>query len=150
MQPGMREFIDMNAKLHVGLGSLLAIFLGSAALAQSRAISEGTQAQDVVNASGAGTKDALATSGMPDGVAKLQGILVYVKGGRGTRITGEQKFTEGLTVQRGGDILLSDGRKLKLTEGQMVTFSGELREAPRNIELPKPLAGKAKPERRTK
>ena len=46
----------------------------------------------------------------------------------------------GVCWQFCGDIILSDGRKLKLTEGQMVTFSGELREAPRNIELPKPLA----------
>ena len=106
---------------------------------QTGAASEGTRVQDSTTAAAGGTTAAVTTSGVPDGIAKLGGMLVYVKTGRATQIVGAQRFTEGVTVQQNGDIILKDGRKVKLTDGRMVTFSGELREAPRNIELPKPI-----------
>jgi hypothetical protein len=130
----------MKSTLYFLIGAVLATLPASPGFAQSRAVSEGTQTQDVVDGSGAGTKGAISTSGMPEGIAKLKGAMVYVKGGRATRLTGEQKFAEGITLNRNGEVVLQDGRKLKLTEGQMVTLAGELREAPRNIELPAPVS----------
>ena len=80
------------------------------------------------------------TSGVPDGIARIRGATFYVKSGRATQITREQKFSEGVTVGKNGDVMLQDGRKVRLTEGQMVTFAGEVREAPRNIQLPASLS----------
>jgi hypothetical protein len=117
----------------------ISVWLPALALAQTRAASEGTRVQDANADAAGGTTAAVTTAGVPDGIARVGGMLVYVKTGRATQIVGAQRFAEGVTVQRNGDIILSDGRKVKLTDGRMVTFAGELREAPRNIELPKPI-----------
>lgn len=113
--------------------------LTALSFAQTRATSEGTRTQDSTTEAAGGTAPAVTTAGVPDGVAKLGGMLLYVKAGRATQIVGAERFAEGITVQGNGEIILKDGRKMKLTDGKMVTFGGELRDAPRNIELPKPV-----------
>lgn len=102
------------------------------------ATSVGTRVVNTEVNSSAGASAATAPNGVPDGIARISGQLFYVKAGRGTQITGAQKFSEGLTAQRNGTVLLGDGRLVKLSEGQMVTMGGELRDAPPNIELPSP------------
>ncbi|MES2569367.1 MAG: hypothetical protein V4710_04850 [Verrucomicrobiota bacterium] len=106
------------------------------AYSQRRAVSEGTLTQDS-EVSAEGT--ALIAGSMPTGVARLNGTLYYVKNNKGTLITAPQRFAEGVTVQKNGDLILQDGRKVRLIERQMVTFGGDLIDAPRNVELPRPI-----------
>ena len=127
----------MNSFLRfLAVGAVVGAGASTTVVAQTRAVSEGTRTQDVIDATGAGTDAAVVTSGVPDGIARIRGATFYLKSGRATRITREQRFAEGVTVGKNGEVMLQDGRKVRLTEGQMVTFGGEVREAPRNIQLP--------------
>jgi hypothetical protein len=105
-----------------------------AAAGQSRAVSQGTRTQDTT-ASSVG-RPAVVTNGVPDGIARMSGAYYYIKSGQATLITGPQRFTEGITFETGGDLILQDGRKVRLIEGQMITLAGELRDAPRHVEFP--------------
>ena len=100
--------------------------------------SEGTRVVTTNASSGAGTTPQYETAGDPEGVARVRGSLYYVKDQRATALVGSQRFSQGISVERNGEILLQDGRRVRLREGEMVTLSGETREAPRGIELPAP------------
>ena len=98
--------------------------------------SEGTRVVTTNTSAGAGTKPAYETAGDAEGVARLRGTLHYIKDNRATALTGSQRFSQGISVETNGEILLQDGRRVRLREGEMVTLSGETREAPRSVELP--------------
>jgi hypothetical protein len=70
-------------------------------------------------------------AGDPEGIVNRNGQLYYVKD-RGTTLLPrrEQQVANGLYLEANGQISLSDGRRLRLRHGEMVTRSGELREAP--------------------
>lgn len=101
-------------------------------------ISQGTRVATTTVEGGANTQPAYDVAGDPEGVARIGGQLYYVKDRRATLITREQRFGSGLVVGRNGEVLLPDGRRSRLRAGEMVTLSGELREAPPGVELPRP------------
>ena len=119
--------------------AIVALTLSAPAFGQGRAVSQGTRVESTVTSSGAGTAEAVITSGAPDGIARINGKLHYIREGKATLITGQFRLLEGITVERNGDIILRDGRKMKVTEGRMISTAGELRDVPPNIELPQPL-----------
>lgn len=102
--------------------------------------SQGTLAVNSNATSGAGTAPAVETAGDPEGIVLLNGKLYSVKDQRATLLVGRQRFAQGLDLDRNGQMTLRDGRRVTLREGEMVTFAGEVREAPRGIILPRPLA----------
>ena len=98
--------------------------------------SEGTRVVTTNANSGAGTRPQYETAGDPEGVARVRGSLYYIKDQRATALVGSQRFSQGISVERNGEVLLQDGRRVRLREGEMVTLSGEMREAPPSVELP--------------
>ena len=60
-----------------------------------------------------------------------------LRNGNATHLDQKQRFTEGLYFERSGRIMLADGTYVKLHDGEMVTFSGERRDVPLNVKLPK-------------
>ena len=53
---------------------------------------------------------------------------------RGTTLLhGRQRVTNSLHLENNGDVILADGRRVKLVEGYMVTTGGEVIEAPRYL-----------------
>jgi hypothetical protein len=81
--------------------------------------------------------DALRTTKIPDGIARIHGRYYTLRNGKATHLDQKQRFTEGLYFEHGGRIVLSDGNIVRLHDGEMVTFGGERREVPWNIQLPK-------------
>jgi hypothetical protein len=100
--------------------------------------SQGTMVANSRQASGARTNPAAEIAGDPEGVARVGGTLFYVKDLRGTRLTGRQRFANGAHLEANGEVILNDGRRIRLREGEMVTLSGDVREVPRALELPQP------------
>ncbi|MDB6174342.1 MAG: hypothetical protein JWL59_3653 [Chthoniobacteraceae bacterium] len=78
---------------------------------------------------------------MPTGIARINGTLYYVRNNQGTVATAPLRVGDELRLERNGDLLLSDGRLVNLVEGQMVTVAGTIIDAPRHVELPKPIGG---------
>lgn len=70
-------------------------------------------------------------AGDPEGIVNRNGRLFYVKD-RGTTLLSrrKQRVTNELYLEANGQVTLGDGRRLRLRDGEMVTRSGELREAP--------------------
>jgi hypothetical protein len=81
--------------------------------------------------------DALRGTRDHDGIARIHGHYYVLRNGNATHLDQKQRFTEGLYFERSGRIMLADGTYLKLQDGQMVTFSGERRDVPLNVKLPK-------------
>ena len=98
--------------------------------------SQGTMIANSRQASGGRTQPSAEIAGDPEGVARVNGNLFYVKDLRGTRLTGRQRFANGAHLETNGDVILQDGRRVRLAEGEMVTLSGDVREVPRALELP--------------
>ena len=121
-------------------GAACALFFGACTTpdttGEAGPASEGTRVVTTNTSSGAGTKPTFETAGDPEGVARLRGRLHYIKDNRATVLAGSQRFAQGISVESNGEILLQDGRKIRLREGEMVTLSGETREAPPSVELP--------------
>lgn len=68
-------------------------------------------------------------AGDPEGIVRVGGQMYYLKD-RGTTRISPGRVTEGLVLERNGEVMLPDGRRLKVLEGWMITRGGELREAP--------------------
>lgn len=81
-------------------------------------------------------RGALATRDMngnvksPDGLAVIKGALMYIKGGKVTRVNNELKLSEGIVARPNRQVTLANGQTLDLQEGQMVTLDGQLMNAP--------------------
>lgn len=82
---------------------------------------------------------ALEATKIPDGIARIHGRYYTLRNGKATHLDQKQRFTEGLYFEGGGRILLSDGNIVRLHDGEMVTFGGERRDVPFNIQMPRPL-----------
>jgi len=92
-------------------------------------MSEGTLTQNTATIGAARSAPAPEMAGDPEGVARIGGQMLYVKD-RGTTVLSPGRVTNGLVLERNGEVMLPDGRRLKVLEGWMVTRGGELREAP--------------------
>ena len=101
--------------------------------------SQGTMVANTRQSSGSRTQPAAEVAGDPEGVARVNGVLYYVKDLRGTRLTGRQRFANGVHLEANGEVILNDGRRVRLQEGEMVTLAGDLQEVPRGLELPPPV-----------
>src|SRR5436190_12079129 len=89
------------------------------------ATSEGTLVATTRAESGAGTKPAYETAGDPEGIVRLNGRLYYLKNRGTTLIYGRQRVTNGLYLEKNGDVTLADGRRVRLAEGYMVTTGND-------------------------
>lgn len=67
---------------------------------------------------------------IPDGLLRRDGVVYFYKHGQPQRIENETKLSEGITVQKDGDVTLKDGTKMTLQDGQMVTLDGQVISAP--------------------
>jgi hypothetical protein len=76
------------------------------------------------------TRDMNGNVKMPDGLAVIKGALMYIKGGKLTRVNNELKLSEGITARPNRQVTLANGKTLDLQEGQMVTLDGKLTTAP--------------------
>lgn len=83
--------------------------------------------------------EALVATAIPEGIAKLKGRYYQVRNGKATLLDQKERFAEGLYFEPNGRITLQDGRIVHLHEREMVTFGGDRRDAPWNIEMPRPL-----------
>src|SRR5687768_16446659 len=93
--------------------------------------SEGALVATTRATAGGGTRTASEMAGDPEGIVRRSGRLYYVKD-RGTTLLAprEQRVSKTLYLERTGEISLSDGRRVRLRNGEMITTGGELREAP--------------------
>jgi hypothetical protein len=82
---------------------------------------------------------ALQATAIPDGIARVHGKYYVLRSGNATLLDQKERFSQGLEFDRNGRIILKDGNIVRLREHEMVTFSGERRDVPWNIRLPKPL-----------
>ena len=82
---------------------------------------------------GGGTKPARETAGDPEGIVRLNGSLYYLKDRGTTILHGRQRVTNGLYLEKNGEITIADGRRVRLVEGYMVTTGGEVIEAPKYL-----------------
>jgi hypothetical protein len=70
--------------------------------------------------------------------ASLEGIvmrdrkLYYVKGGKTELVNNELRLSEGITVQEGGHIILKNGERINLQNGQFLTLEGKIVSDPMN------------------
>ena len=62
-----------------------------------------------------------------------------VRDGKATLLDQKVRFAEGVDFDPNGRIIMKDGTLVKLREHEMVTFSGERRDVPLNISMPKAL-----------
>jgi hypothetical protein len=92
-------------------------------------MSEGTLTQNTATIGAGRSSPAPEMAGDPEGIARIGGEMFYVKD-RGTTLLTPGRVTQGLILERDGQVMLADGRRLKVLEGWMITRSGELREAP--------------------
>ncbi|HEX8312511.1 MAG TPA: hypothetical protein VF614_14410 [Chthoniobacteraceae bacterium] len=92
-------------------------------------MSEGTLTQNTATIGASRSSPEPEMAGDPEGVARIGGQMFYVKD-RGTTLLTPGRVTEGLTLERNGQVMLPDGRRMKVLEGWMITRGGELREAP--------------------
>jgi hypothetical protein len=92
--------------------------------------SQGTMVATTRAESGGKTKPAFETSGDPEGVARIRGQLYYVKDRGTTVLRGRQRISKGLYLESNGDVTLSDGRRVRVLDGYMVTFGGDVIEVP--------------------
>jgi Domain of unknown function (DUF6799) len=99
--------------------------------------SQGTMVANSRQNSSGHSGSAAEIAGDPEGVARVNGTLFYVKDLRGTRLSGRQRFANGAHLEANGDVILNDGRRVRLREGEMVTLSGDVREVPRALEVPR-------------
>ena len=97
------------------------------------ATSQGTLVATTRAESGGRTKPAMETAGEPEGIVLMGGQVYYVKNRGTTLIRGSQRVTNGLHLEKNGDVLLRDGRRVRVLEGYMVTTGGDLIEAPRYL-----------------
>ncbi len=97
------------------------------------ATSQGTLVATTRATAGGNTKPAFETAGDAEGVVRLRGRLYYVKDRGTSLIRGRQRVTNGLYLEKNGDVTFGDGRRVKLIEGYMATTGGEVIEAPRYL-----------------
>lgn len=138
-----------NDSKHMKLGysscsGLLALFLAGLAgvscnSPQSRFATE-SQAnlvRDTRESSGGKTLPAQEGAGMPEGVGRIRGRYYYVRNGQATVLTRRERFVQGLTYDGRQRVTLADGNIVRLTEGEMVTFSGDRIPVPPGTEIPR-------------
>lgn len=102
----------------LGLGMAAFLLVGTAAWAQQQQQQQGSQSGS-------------AQANVPhDGILMREGKVYFIKNGQPQRIERETRLSEGITVDDDGNVTLKDGRKTKLTDGQMVTLDGQLMIAP--------------------
>lgn len=93
--------------------------------------SEGALVATTRASGGGGTRTAYEMAGDPEGIVCRNGRLYYLKDRGTTLLTRRaQRVTAELSIEANGHVSLADGRRMKLRNGDMVTRSGELREAP--------------------
>ena len=93
--------------------------------------SEGTLVATTRPASGgAGTGPALELAGDREGIMRKGGRLFYVKDRGTTLVSGPQRVTPGLYLERSGEVMFPDGRRMPVREGTMVTATGEVIDIP--------------------
>ncbi len=137
MQTGRRR---ETLRCNVGMKNLFFLCLslagGLSAYSQPLRIPPRTQGQETeISSIG---KPADRTAGMPTGIARINGILYYVTNNQATLATAPFRIAE-LRLEENGTLILSDGRRINLIEGQMVTVAGTIVDAPRGVELPEPI-----------
>ena len=104
----------------------------SAALAPSDLASD-----TAMNGTGGRKVPSREGGGMPEGLAKAHGHYYYVHNGQGTLLTQRQSFAQGAVFDgRTQRIMLGDGSIVRLSDGDMVTFSGDRIPLPPATELP--------------
>jgi hypothetical protein len=79
------------------------------------------------------TRDMDGNVKSPDGLAVIKGALMYIKGGKITRVNNELKLSEGITARPNRQVTLANGQTMDLQEGQMVTLDGKLMNAPAGL-----------------
>jgi hypothetical protein len=93
-------------------------------------VTEGTLNASTTSISSTRTGPALEMAGDPEGIVRRGGQYYYLKDRRTTILrTGDQAPGK-LRLERNGDVTLSDGRRIPLREGYMVTRGGDLIEIP--------------------
>ena len=81
-------------------------------------------------AAGPGTSASGNASAIPDGLVMQNGTVLFYKHGKPQRIDKETKLSEGITVDKEGNLTLKDGTKTQLKDGQMVTLDGKIMSVP--------------------
>ena len=92
--------------------------------------SQGTLVATTRAGAGGGRRPASESAGEPEGIVRLNGRLFYLKNRGTTLLHGKQRVTNRLHLENNGDVILADGRRVKLVEGYMMTTGGEVIEAP--------------------
>jgi len=89
----------------------------------------GGASESVENRKDQALKPSVATK---DGVTIYKEQVIVVKDGVATVVTEKREVADGLVVDK--TTITKDGKKVALTEGQMLTFDGNLVEAPKEVQ----------------
>lgn len=73
-----------------------------------------------------------------EGITVDSGKIMVVKNERKVEITEDMTMKNGTIVNRDGTVTMSDGKKLKLKDGDWVTMEGEFVPAPPKVDGNKP------------
>jgi hypothetical protein len=124
----LRRTIAVTALLTLsGCAELLVSRVDTSDVTRVDATSQGTL---VATTRSGLARPALETAGAPEGIVRSGGRLYYVKDRGTTLLRGRQRVTNGLHLEKNGDVILADGRRVRLRDGWMVTTGGEVIEAP--------------------
>jgi hypothetical protein len=66
-------------------------------------------------------------------IIKQDGVVYFLKDGRPQKVERELRLSEGVTVQSDGEVILKDGTKVSLKDGQLITLDGRIMAAPAGI-----------------
>lgn len=132
----MRFVRKMNAPLSLLLvasaGALsLAACSGPETISDYNQTSQGTLVANTRPPSGgADGGSASEMAGDREGIMRKGGKLYYVKDRGLTQLSGRQRVTPGLYLESSGEVSFTDGRRMPVREGTMITGTGEVIQIP--------------------
>ncbi len=89
----------------------------------------GTASESVENRKDQALKPSVSTK---DGVTIYKEQVIVIKDGVASRVTEKTKVADGLVVDKA--TITKNGQKVMLAQGQMLTFDGNLIEAPKEVQ----------------
>lgn len=98
--------------------------------------SQSTTSVDLKPGASGRTGVAVEGSGRPEGIGRVGKYYYYVRDGTATRLYQRQRFAQGYSVDRRGQVIARDGSVVVLHNHEMVTFAGERLAIPPGVTFP--------------
>jgi hypothetical protein len=98
--------------------------------------SQGTLVADTKPGDSGRTGLAREGGGMPEGIGFSQGHYYYIHTGTAIQLFQHQRFVHGYSYDTRGRVIAPTGEIVRLTDGEMVTFTGDRLPLPPGIPIP--------------